>query len=312
MHTTAYLHHDAAGTTRLGRPPPAGTTAPFDLMSLGYVSPLGVETHKQFLAEADAGRVTGSRRGGVRVGRMFASAGQRLWSAVAPSAGTTPVSGLAEAVLETTGALVLVCDRDGRTLEANPAMQRFAGRTAEELIGTPFWEVVVIPEEVQLARVAVADVLAGGAQIPAEVDWLAAGGARRRVELQTSVLRDGHGRAQAVAFVGVDVTVHRQREARYQHQAMHDDLTGVANRGALFNLLERALDANTGNGCGLLLCDLDDFKAVNDTWGHAVGDQLLIAVAGLRRTVAGQARRRTCRSTCSSAGPRGPRRSWGR
>jgi diguanylate cyclase (GGDEF)-like protein/PAS domain S-box-containing protein len=196
---------------------------------------------------------------------------------------------LAEAVLETTGALVLVCDRDGRTLEANPAMQRFTGRTAEELIGVPFWEIVVLPEEVQLARVAVEDVLAGGAQIPAEVDWLAVGGQRCRVELQTSVLRDDSGDAYAVAFVGVDVTVHRQREARYQHQAMHDDLTGVANRGALFNLLSRCLDADTGHGCGLLFCDLDDFKAVNDTWGHAVGDQLLIAVAGLLRSVAGQA-----------------------
>jgi diguanylate cyclase (GGDEF)-like protein/PAS domain S-box-containing protein len=196
---------------------------------------------------------------------------------------------LAESVLDTTGALVLVCDSDGRTLEANPAMQRFTGRTAEELIGVPFWEIVVIPEEVQLARLAVADVLAGGASIPAEVDWLAAGGERRRVELHTSVVPDERGGADAVAFVGVDVTVHRQREARYQHQAMHDDLTGVANRGALFHLLTRCLDADTGNGCGLLFCDLDGFKAVNDTWGHAVGDQVLIAVAALLRAVAGEA-----------------------
>jgi cyclic di-GMP phosphodiesterase Gmr len=194
---------------------------------------------------------------------------------------------VAEAVLESTGALLLVCGRDGRTLRVNPAMQRFTGRSTEELLGTPFWEIVVLPEEVQLARMAVADILAGGAAIPAEVDWLAAGGVRRRVELQTSLLVDDDGGSYAVAFLGVDVTAHRQREARFEYEAMHDALTGLANRGSVFGLLDRALHTTTGTGCGLLFCDLDRFKEINDTRGHVVGDRLLLAVADRLRRVAG-------------------------
>jgi diguanylate cyclase (GGDEF)-like protein/PAS domain S-box-containing protein len=218
----------------------------------------------------------------------------RLRRAAAPATppATVPLppallTGLAEAVLETTGALVLVCDRDGRTLRTNPAFRRFSGRTAEELLGTPFWEIVVLPEEIQLARMAVADILVGGQSVPGEVDWLAAGGEHRRIELQTSVLADESGDAYAVAFLGVDVTVHRQREARFEHEAMHDALTGVANRGSLFNLLGRCLDATTGTGCGLLFCDLDRFKEINDSRGHAVGDHVLVAVAQRLRSVAG-------------------------
>jgi cyclic di-GMP phosphodiesterase Gmr len=212
----------------------------------------------------------------------------RLRSSAAPCAAPQALVGnLAEAVLESTGALLLVCDRDGRTVRVNPALQRFTGRSAEELHGTPFWEIVVIPEEVQLARMAMADVVAGGAAIPAEVDWVAAGGERRRVELQTSVLLDADGHAYAVAFIGVDVTVHRQREARFAHEAMHDALTGVANRGSLFSLLGRVLGEAAGTGCGLLFCDLDKFKVINDTRGHAVGDRVLVAVAERLRNLAG-------------------------
>ena len=80
-------------------------------------------------------------------------------------------------------------------------------------------------------------------------------------------LADAAGRAYAVALIGVDVTVHRQREARFEQQAMTDALTGVANRGMLFSLLGHCLDPVTGAGGDLLFCDLDEFKTINDTWG---------------------------------------------
>jgi cyclic di-GMP phosphodiesterase Gmr len=198
-----------------------------------------------------------------------------------------PALGLAEAVVEATGALVLICDDRGRILLANPALQRFTARTDEALMGLPFWEVVVIPEEVEIAQASFGDTLAGGRSIPAEVDWLAAGGRRRRVELQTSVLTDADGAVYGAAFVGMDVTEHREREATVQRQAITDELTGVANRGMLFALLVEHLDRDSGTGCGLLFCDLDGFKNVNDEHGHACGDRLLEAVARRLTDVAG-------------------------
>jgi diguanylate cyclase (GGDEF)-like protein/PAS domain S-box-containing protein len=78
-----------------------------------------------------------------------------------------------------------------------------------------------------------------------------------------------------------DVTERRRLERDLTHQAFHDSLTGLANRVLYANRLEHALarGARDGSQVGVLFIDLDDFKIVNDTLGHAVGDQLLQAVA---------------------------------
>ena len=83
-------------------------------------------------------------------------------------------------------------------------------------------------------------------------------------------------------FVGVerDVTEQRAQEAQLRQLALHDALTGALNRRGFEDLLTRyaAEHAVPGAGC-LLMIDLDDFKHHNDTYGHAVGDALLIAIA---------------------------------
>jgi diguanylate cyclase (GGDEF)-like protein len=69
----------------------------------------------------------------------------------------------------------------------------------------------------------------------------------------------------------------RRQQAELEHLAMHDPLTGLANRARFGTVLAERLDAH--RGAGVLLVDIDDFKTVNDTMGHAVGDQLLFEVA---------------------------------
>ncbi|TQN40953.1 cyclic di-GMP phosphodiesterase Gmr [Blastococcus colisei] len=186
---------------------------------------------------------------------------------------------LAHALVEATESLICVVDGDGRILLANAALERFTGRAAADLVDRCLWDVLVIPEEVDLARAAVADAMAGVRRIPKEVDWLAAGGARRRVALHNSVLADETGRPYATAFVGSDVTEQREREALSDLRASTDPLTGVGNRRVVFEVLQEHLGAARGGGCGLLFCDVDQFKQVNDQHGHAAGDQVLIELA---------------------------------
>jgi diguanylate cyclase (GGDEF)-like protein len=79
-----------------------------------------------------------------------------------------------------------------------------------------------------------------------------------------------------------DITVSRRAEHRLRYDALHDSLTGLPNRVMLLERLERAVirhKSDPGTSCVVLFIDIDRFKLVNDTFSHAVGDRLLVALA---------------------------------
>jgi diguanylate cyclase (GGDEF)-like protein/PAS domain S-box-containing protein len=197
---------------------------------------------------------------------------------------------LALEFVEGTDALVCVVDGDGRILLANPALQRFTGRTPDQLRGRLFVDVFVVPEHRELALDAVSRAVGTGRAHPQEGDWLTADGGRRLISMRNNVLTDPGGRPYAVACVGIDVTDQRRREAQLSERARTDRLTGIPNRGTFFEELAHHLDPAAGPHCGVLFCDLDGFKAVNDAHGHAVGDAVLVEVAARLRATAGPGR----------------------
>ena len=96
-------------------------------------------------------------------------------------------------------------------------------------------------------------------------------------------VRDRAGHATRLVGTQTDVTARREAERRLQHDAMHDALTGLPNRVLFLDRLDQAIRRarrqRAPSTAAVLILDLDRFKAVNDSLGHAAGDRLLVAVA---------------------------------
>ena len=181
--------------------------------------------------------------------------------------------------IEGASALIVVLDAAGRIARANRAALQATGRTEADVLGRFAWESLDSEEDREEANRGIQHSLATGVAASRETAFLTPEGNRQRVAWNDSVLRDASGALEYIVCVGVDVTEQRQQEAKLRRLAETDSLTGLLNRVSFDSALVDALEPTSGIGAGLLFCDLDGFKAINDTHGHAAGDALLTEVA---------------------------------
>jgi diguanylate cyclase (GGDEF)-like protein/PAS domain S-box-containing protein len=180
---------------------------------------------------------------------------------------------------------VVVVDDDGRVVTCNPAAEELLGRRASELCGRRPAEVglefvaedgAALPLEAQPSVMALRsgvvqrDLVVGVRHVTG-VRWLSV----------TASPVGADGRVTNVVLTLVDVSAARERELTLRRLSELDDLTGLPNRRRFVELLDRHLTSQRREDAGgaLLLIDLDRFKELNDTFGHAAGDRLLVQVA---------------------------------
>jgi diguanylate cyclase (GGDEF)-like protein/PAS domain S-box-containing protein len=202
---------------------------------------------------------------------------------------------LLEALWSSIADAVVMVDAGARVTALNPAAERLTGWLADDVVGRPLEAVVVVAAEDAASVSAWSDwVRAIGAREPGTLReaWLTRNdGQRVAVEGFGKPLLDGDGELQGGVVVLRDLSAVRQLSGQIFHQATHDSLTGLINRQEFERLLFECLGRPTRRQAGhaLLYLDLDQFKVVNDTCGHAAGDQLLRQVADVLNATIRQA-----------------------
>jgi len=162
---------------------------------------------------------------------------------------------------------------------ANPAVEAITGYPLAEVIGrSP--DFLFGTESDQLESEAVRAALRQRRPTRAVLRNTRRDGSSFWTELSLSPVRDEDGRATHFVTVLADITQRKDYEEQLEYQANHDALTGLPNRSLLGDRLERALAFAHGfdSGVAVLFVDLDDFKSINDTLGHDIGDRLVQGV----------------------------------
>jgi diguanylate cyclase (GGDEF)-like protein/PAS domain S-box-containing protein len=183
--------------------------------------------------------------------------------------------------LDAIGDAVLSTDIAGRVTYLNPAAEAMTGWSRAAATGLPFDQVLHIVE--RETRVVVRDPMALAVRLNRPVTLTANSVLIRRdggevpIEDSASPIRDKEGAVIGAVIVFRDVGVAVETSRRMAHLALHDPLTGLMNRLALeIRLTEAsALAERHTRPLGVLFADVDSFKEVNDSVGHAAGDQIL-------------------------------------
>jgi len=195
-----------------------------------------------------------------------------------------------EVTLHSIGDGVITTDVSGKVDYMNAVAERLTGWSRKEALGIAI-EVIfdIVDERTSDLRInPVTECLSKGSiyETGHVVDLISRDGKQYGIRETAAPILKADGTVLGAVLVFKDVTEARKLERQTQYQALHDDLTGLPNRRVLEQRLQEAINSARDHGNQHALCylDLDNFKLVNDTAGHAVGDKLLQHLAQVLHT----------------------------
>ena len=187
------------------------------------------------------------------------------------------------ALVETAHDLVWSVDTEGRWSYLNSASRMIYGRKTEDMLGRRVAEFCA-GDYLEADQQAFSKLLAGKDLYQYETVHIDKDGNRRQLSFNAKAHLDDDGNVMQISGTARDITDQKAFHHQLTYQAEHDSLTKLFNRHYFQQELERTVARvlrNPSSACALFYIDLDQFKYINDTLGHAAGDALLVEVAQL-------------------------------
>lgn len=185
----------------------------------------------------------------------------------------------AEQVVSEANSVIVIVDRRGNIQRFNRLSEEYTGLREQEVIGRNVFQLFMTKQEAAASRRNITGFFRNGESYEVE-RWIKTKRGQRLFLFRNKFVHSGSGRNEVFLICsGTDITEERRAQERLRVLANTDTITGLPNRNAITQEITEALEQRGDSEVGLIYLDLDNFKKVNDAYGHMFGDRLLQAVS---------------------------------
>lgn len=185
----------------------------------------------------------------------------------------------AEQVVSEANSVIVIVDQHGRIQRFNRLSEEYTGLQEQDVIGKNVFQMFMSPEEASASRRNIAGFFRNGSSYEVE-RWIKTVKGERLFLFRNKFVHSGSGKKEVFLICsGTDITEERRAQERLRVLANTDTITGLPNRNAIQDYVSQAINERGDNSVGLVYLDLDNFKKVNDAYGHMFGDRLLVEVS---------------------------------
>lgn len=185
----------------------------------------------------------------------------------------------AEQVVSEANSEIVILDQNGNIQRFNRLSEEYTGLKEQEVIGQNVFKLFMSRSEAAASKRNITGFFRNGSSYEVE-RWIKTRKGQRLFLFRNKFVHSGSGKNEIFLICsGTDITEERRAQERLRVLANTDTITGLPNRNAIHELISDAITARGDTQVGVVYLDLDNFKKVNDAYGHMFGDQLLQAVA---------------------------------